>query len=69
VLPYFKRSENQARGEDALHGVGGPLCVSDATEPHELCDAFIAAAGETGVPRNDDFNGPVQEGAGYFQTT
>ena len=44
VLPYFKRSEDQARGESALHGVGGPLCVSDATEPHELCDAFIAAA-------------------------
>ena len=31
VLPYFRRSEDQARGESALHGVGGPLCVSDAT--------------------------------------
>jgi len=69
VLPYFKRSEDQARGESALHGVGGPLCVSDATEPHELCDAFIAAAEQAGIPPNDDFNGPVQEGAGYFQTT
>ena len=69
VLPYFRRSEDQARGESALHGVGGPLCVSDATEAHELCDAFIAAAEEAGVPRNNDFNGPVQEGAGYFQTT
>jgi choline dehydrogenase len=69
VLPYFKRSEDQARGEDALHGVGGPLCVSDATEPHELCDAFVAAAEQAGIPRNDDFNGPLQEGAGYFQTT
>ena len=69
VLPYFRRSEHQARGESTLHGVGGPLCVSDATEPHELCDAFIAAADEAGIPGNDDFNGPVQEGAGYFQTT
>jgi choline dehydrogenase len=69
VLPYFKRSEDQARGMSALHGVGGPLCVSDATEPHELCEAFIAAAEQAGIPRNDDFNGPVQEGAGYFQTT
>jgi choline dehydrogenase len=69
VLPYFRRSEHQARGESTLHGVGGPLCVSDATEPHELCDAFIAAAGQAGIPGNDDFNGPVQEGAGYFQTT
>jgi choline dehydrogenase len=69
VLPYFKRSEDQARGASELHGVSGPLYVSDATEPHELCDAFIAAAEQAGVPRNGDFNGPVQEGAGYFQTT
>ncbi|HEX8665338.1 MAG TPA: choline dehydrogenase [Beijerinckiaceae bacterium] len=69
VLPYFRRSEDQARGESEHHGVGGPLCVSDATEPHVLCDAFIAAAEEAGVPRNDDFNGAMQEGAGYFQTT
>jgi choline dehydrogenase len=69
VLPYFRRSEDQARGASDLHGVGGPLSVSDATGPHELCDAFIAAAEQAGVPRNVDFNGPVQEGAGYFQTT
>src|SRR5215217_8323616 len=50
VLPYFRRSEHQAGGESTLHGVGGPLCVSDATEPHELCDAFIAAAGQAGIP-------------------
>ena len=25
VLPYFRRSEDQQRGEDELHGVGGPL--------------------------------------------
>jgi len=69
VLPYFRRAEHQARGADELHGTGGPLCVSDATEPHELCDAFIAAAAEAGLPRNADFNGASQEGAGYFQTT
>ena len=69
VLPYFKRAEDQQRGPDEFHGVGGPLSVSDQVEPHEICDAFIAAAGETGIPRNDDFNGASQEGAGYFQTT
>src|SRR5262245_44218584 len=66
VLPYFRRAEDQARGEDALHGVGGPLAVSDVCEPHPLCEAFIAAAQQAGFPRNDDFNGPTQEGAGYF---
>src|SRR5256885_2613548 len=69
VLPSFRRAEDQARGEDALHGVGGPLAVSDVCEPHPLCEAFIAAAQQAGFPRNDDFNGPTQEGAGYFQLT
>jgi choline dehydrogenase len=69
VLPYFRRAEDQERGADDLHGVGGPLAVSDVCEPHPLCEAFIAAAQQTGVPRNDDFNGPRQEGAGYFQLT
>jgi choline dehydrogenase len=69
VLPYFRRSEDQERGADALHGTGGPLAVSNVSEPHPLCDAFIEAAEQAGLPRNDDFNGPSQEGAGYFQLT
>lgn len=69
LLPYFIRAENQQRGASELHGVGGPLCVSDPTEPHPLCDAFIAAANEAGYVRNDDFNGATQQGAGYYQST
>jgi len=68
LLPYFKKAENQARGADAWHGAGGPLEVGDL-ERHELCDAFIDAAAATGVPRNADFNGASQEGAGYYQAT
>jgi choline dehydrogenase len=68
VLPYFKRAEHQTRGADAFHATGGPLCVSDA-DRHPLCEAFIAAATALGYPRNDDFNGAVQEGVGYHQTT
>jgi choline dehydrogenase len=69
VLPYFRRAEDQERGEDELHGVGGHLKVSNVCEPHPLCEAFIEATEECGFPRNDDFNGPTQEGAGYFQLT
>ena len=36
VLPYFKKSENQQRGEDSYHGVGGPLHVSDLPSKDEL---------------------------------
>jgi choline dehydrogenase len=69
VLPYFKKSEAQCRGSDAFHGADGPLTVSNQVEPHEICEAFIRAAEQAGFPRNDDFNGASQEGAGYFQTT
>ncbi|MEM7426906.1 MAG: GMC family oxidoreductase N-terminal domain-containing protein [Pseudomonadota bacterium] len=69
VLPFFRKSEDQERGEDALHGTGGPLKVSDIRDEREICDAFIAAAQEAGIPANNDFNGPVQEGVGNFQTT
>lgn len=69
VLPYFRRAEDQQRGEDRLHGVGGPLAVSDQRQTHPLCDAFIEAGVEQGLPLNQDFNGEHQEGVGYFQTT
>ncbi len=69
VLPFFRRAEDQQRGADELHGVGGPLSVSDVSEPHPLCEAFIAACEQAGFPRTDDFNGASQEGAGYFQLT
>jgi choline dehydrogenase len=68
LLPYFKKSENQARGANEWHGTGGPLEVGDL-ERHELCDAFIASAAALGVPKNPDFNGACQEGTGYYQAT
>ncbi len=72
LLPYFRKSEDQVGkglGADALHGRGGPLAVSDQSETHELCDAFIEAAVQAGHPRNPDFNGARQEGVGYSQLT
>jgi choline dehydrogenase len=69
VLPYFKKAENQQRGADDFHGVGGPQPVSNLSHADPLSAAFIAAAAETGIPENADFNGATQEGAGFFQTT
>lgn len=68
LLPYFIKAEDQARGKSEFHGSGGPLGVSDL-ERHELADAFIDSAVAMGIPRNDDFNGAKQEGAGYYQAT
>jgi choline dehydrogenase-like flavoprotein len=69
VLPYFKKAEDQQRGADDFHGTGGPLPVSDWRHPDPLSEAFVAAAAQIGIPRNSDFNGASQEGAGFFQTT
>lgn len=69
VLPFFIRAEDQERGEDAFHGVGGPLRVSDIRDRHTLSDVFIAAGVEAGFPAVPDFNGASQEGIGYTQIT
>ncbi len=69
VLPYFKKSENQERGENEFHGIGGPLSVSDQRIKLKLLDTFIKAAEEKGIPRSSDFNTGQNEGCGYFQVT
>jgi choline dehydrogenase len=69
VLPYFRRSEDQSRGESELHGVGGPLGVSDLSYTNALSDVFIQAAEQAGFARNRDFNGPAQRGVGFYQVT
>lgn len=67
VLPYFKKSENNERGGDDLHGVGGPLNVADPRDPSPFSKLFVQAAVEAGYPANPDFNGAVQEGVGIYQ--
>ena len=69
VLPYFRKAQDQERGESEHHGVGGPLRVSDMRFGSPIVDAVIEAAVQAGVPRNNDFNGPRQEGTGYYQAT
>jgi choline dehydrogenase len=69
VLPYFKKSQNQERGESKFHGVGGPLNVADLRDPNPLSIAYVQAAQETGLPKNNDFNDGDQEGIGLYQVT
>ena len=69
VLPYFRRSERNSRGADALHGADGPLHVSDLRYTNELSAAFIEAGVQAGYARNPDFNGRTQEGFGLYQVT
>jgi len=69
VLPFFRKAEDQQRGEDMFHGVGGPLKVSNQPGGSKIADAIVAAAQQSGIPFNPDFNGEKQEGTGFFQTT
>ena len=69
VLPYFKRSQRQERGASELHGADGELGVQDVRMNNPLCEAFIRACVEEGIPPTRDFNGVTQEGVGYYQLT
>ncbi len=67
VLPYFIKAENQERGPSKFHGVGGPQNVADPRWVPPISLAFLEAAQESGLPKNEDFNGEKQEGAGFYQ--
>ena len=69
LLPYFRKSEDNERGASELHGEGGPLRVSEGRSRNPICQAFIDAAMSMEIPGNDDFNGPEQDGVGWYQVT
>jgi len=69
LLPWFKKSEHNERGGDALHGSGGPLNVMDLPQANRFARVFVDAAAQAGFVRNADFNGPTQEGVGLYQVT
>ena len=69
VLPYFVKSENQERGANEFHGVGGPLSVSDIRIKLDILDEFQNAAEEMGIPKIKDFNTGDNFGCDYFQVT
>ncbi len=70
VLPYFKKSEDNARGGDDWRGTGGPLHVADVSQHlHPLNEVYLQAAREAGLKDNEDFNGETQEGVGLYQIT
>jgi len=69
VLPYFKRAEDNQRFADDYHAYGGPLGVSMPVSALPICDAYIRAGQELGIPYNPDFNGREQAGVGFYQLT
>lgn len=69
VLPYFKRSETNWRGEGPEHGGSGPLSVTPIETHPELYPAFLRTAAELGYPATSDFNVAEPEGFGIPDCT
>ena len=69
LLPLFKRSETNERGESCIHGGSGPLNVSVGSSTAPVCDIFLEAAAEAGIPVVDDLNSPRGEAFGHVDLT
>lgn len=69
ILPYFRKAEDNDTFDNRYHGKGGPLGVSQPRAPLPICDAYFAAAGQLGIPRNLDMTGEAQDGVGFYQLT
>ncbi len=70
MLPVFKRGEDfQGTGQAEYHGTGGPLTVSDISDPNPATERYVEAAQDCGLEYNPDFNGETQAGAGLYHVT
>ena len=69
VLPYFKKMETVEGKDPDYRGDSGPMHPKIAADPNPLSEVFLDAAKELDYPLTDDFNGAVQEGAGWHELT
>ena len=69
VLPYFKRSETNWRGETPEHGASGPMHVSPMQPDPILFPTFIETAKHLGYQPAPDFNIAKPEGFGIPDCT
>lgn len=68
VLPYFKKSENDYRGESKYHGAGGELSVDQVRYQNPLSKTYLEACEQAGFRANPDFSdwSHPQEGFGRY---
>lgn len=62
VLPYFRKSEANWRGESEHHGGSGPLTVSRNPPNAHIYGGVVRAAEAMGFRHLDDFHGESAEG-------
>jgi choline dehydrogenase len=64
-LPIFKTIEDHQLGASDLRGAGGPVGISVATTPEEVCEAAIESGQRLGWERSPDTNASDDERIGY----
>ena len=69
VLPYFKRSEDNADFGGEYHGKGGPLHVNKLRTDNPVQQTFLQGAQEAQFRLREDFNADEHEGLGVYQVT
>lgn len=66
LLPYFLKSESNFRGAGAWHGADGPLKLRKAKPDLPICNAFLEAAKDSGLPIVEDLNANHPQGLGWY---
>ena len=69
ILPYYIKQENNQSLANDMHGIDGPLHVSNAGHSCAMSDIFVKTLQQMGCPFTMDFNGGHQHGVGYMQST
>jgi choline dehydrogenase len=65
ILSIYRRIEDWHGAPDPDHrGVGGPVFVQPAPDPHPIASATLEAARSVGIPTFDSPNGRMMEGEG-----
>ncbi|WP_420589398.1 choline dehydrogenase [Bacterioplanoides sp.] len=69
-LPYFKKADDWAFGENEYRGTDGPLAVNNGNQmKNPLYKAFIEAGQQAGYDFTEDYNARQQEGFGAMHMT
>ena len=68
-MPYFRRLEATALGDDSNRGRVGPQRVGPLRSVHPLAHTFVEATVARDVPFNPDYNGSSQYGVAYSQVS
>jgi choline dehydrogenase len=67
VLPYFKRLETAAFGDQGLRGLDGPVQLTRLEREDPITRAFLESCEAAGLPFNPDYNGRRVGGASQLQ--